>query len=278
MHFFDQPNVAGYVRDNSFIIYQATLVVAMGIFGGPLVVWFLIRALRRSRGAVRNFWLALIAFSVVVGILVVGERDHFGVAHLTLLAMFAIGLALLATRFGSSRGVALAIVAGCAIDFGLGVFLQARVEHLENTPEDTVFSGLTLSNAGIEIAAPRAGSLYSAAWGNWFRKHQYALSRQWASDLAAFRPNDPTLEPSKAALRPTLDKVLAEEESIWHGWYRNHGGEIVFFGDHFGSGDLTSALLVLLAVALLWKMSRLVPRVPPAIPLKAAPARPRKRR
>jgi hypothetical protein len=30
--------------------------------------------------------------------------------------------------------VAIAVVAGCLADFSLGVFLQARVEALENTP------------------------------------------------------------------------------------------------------------------------------------------------
>jgi pimeloyl-ACP methyl ester carboxylesterase len=129
MHTFDQPNAAGFLRDNVFVVYQTNLIFAMGILGGPLVVWFLVRALRRPETPLRNFWMALIAFTIAVGLLVVGERDYFGVAHLTLLAMFALGLTLLANRFGGSRLVATLIVAGCAIDFGLGVFLQARIEH-----------------------------------------------------------------------------------------------------------------------------------------------------
>jgi hypothetical protein len=278
MHAFDQPSALGYVRDNSFVIYQTGLVFAMGIFGGPLVIWYLVRALRSSQGALRNFWLALIAFSVSIGVLVVGERDYFGVGHLTLLSLFALGLTFLATRFGRARGVALLIVAGCAIDFGLGVFLQARAEHLENTPESTVFGGLTLSNAGIDIATPREGSLSTAAWGNWFRKHQYGYAVKWLHDMMTFHPEDPTFAPTKAAIRPTLDQAIRDDERIWHGWYRNHGGEIVFFGDHFGSGDATSVLLVLLAISVLWKMAQIAPRTRPAIVSKAAPSRPRKKR
>lgn len=259
MHAFDQPSLAGYIRDNTFVIYQTSLIFAVGVFGGPLVVWFLVRALRDPAIRLRNFWLALIAFSVTVGLLVVGERDYYGVGHLTLLSMFALGLTLLAARFGSKRGVALLIVAGCAIDFGLGVFLQARVEHLENTPGHTVFSGLMLSKAGIDIATPGPHALSAAAWGNWFRKHQYALSEKWSRELAAFRPNDPAVEPTKSAIRPTLEQSLRDEERVWHGWYRNHDGEIVFFGDHFGDSDVASVLLVLLAMVLLWTMARRVP-------------------
>jgi hypothetical protein len=260
MHAFDQPSLAGYIRDNSFVIYQTGLIFAMGIFGGPLVVWFLIRALRNSATPLRTFWIALIAFSVTVGLLVVGERDYYGVAHLTLLSMFALGLTLLAVRFGSARSVALMIVAGCAIDFGLGIFLQARVEHLENTSDRTVFGGLTLNAAGIDIATANPDSLSSAAWGNWFRKHQYALSRQWSGDLAAFRPNDPALEPTKAAIRPTLEQSLRDEDRIWHGWYAAHGGHIEFLGDAMGDSNIPSVLLLALALALLWTVAHIVPR------------------
>ena len=274
MHAFDQPNFAGYVRDNSFVIYQTNLIFAMGVIGGPLVVWFLIRAMRDPVTPRRHFWLALIGFSVLVGLLVVGERDYFGVGHLTLLAMFALGLTLLATRFGTARSVALIIVAGCAIDFCFGVFLHARVEHLENTPQRTVFSGLTIGNAGIDIATPGPDSLSSAAWGNWFRKHQYALSEKWSRDLAAFRPNDPALEPTKAAIRPTLEQSIRDEDRVWHGWYRSHGGEIVFFGDHFGDSDLPSVLLALVAAGLLGRMAKQAPR---ADKVKVAVAAPRPR-
>ena len=276
MHSFDQPSAAGYLRDNAFVVYQTSLIFTMGIFGGPLVLWLLIRALRAAPPAVRNFWLALIAFAVAVGILVVGERDHYGVGHLTLISLFALGLTLLASRFRWSRVVALAIVAGCAIDFGLGVFLQARVEHEENTTERTIFSGLTLSSAGIDIATPVAGSLSSPAWGNWFRKHQYAYSVKWRRELDAFHPEDRSFDAAKAAIRPTLDQAIGDDERVWHGWYRDHGGEIVFFGDHFGSGNATLALLVVGAFGVLWKMTRLLP--PAAEPAKLPAPKPRSSR
>jgi hypothetical protein len=264
-HLFDQPNALGYLRDNLFVVYQTQLIFAMGIIGGPLVVWFLIRGLRR------RFWIALIAFTVAVGLLVVGERDHYGIGHLTLLAMFALGLTLLANRFGSSRTVALLIIAGCAIDFGLGVFLQTRIEHLENTPGRPVFATLTLSDAGIDFAAP-PDSLSQPAWSNWFRKHQFGLSEKWLREINSFRPGDPAVESAKAAIRPTLEQAIRDEQRVWHGWYGTHGGEVTFLGDQFGAQDVTSAMLVVLAVGALWAMGRRIPR---ATIVKAAVARPK---
>jgi hypothetical protein len=74
---------------------------------------------------------------------------------------------------------------------------------------------------------------------------------------------------------PRWNGWCATKKRVWHGWYRNHGGEVVFFGDHFGSNNATSALLVLLAIAVLWKMAQYVPRPPVA---EAIPTRPRPRR
>jgi hypothetical protein len=71
---------------------------------------------------------------VVVGLGVVGERTQFGAAHLTLIPLEMLGLTLIAAAFSWGRVVAIAVVAGCLADFSLGVFLQARVDALENTP------------------------------------------------------------------------------------------------------------------------------------------------
>src|SRR5262249_31079713 len=43
---FTQPNSAGYLRDTMFVAYQSTMVLAMGCIGGPLAIWYLIRAWR----------------------------------------------------------------------------------------------------------------------------------------------------------------------------------------------------------------------------------------
>jgi hypothetical protein len=46
-----------------------------------------------------------------------------------------------------------------------------------------------------------------------------------------------------------------EDANLWRGWYQRHGGEIEFLGDTFGRGDVTSAMLLLLFVGLMWKMA-----------------------
>jgi hypothetical protein len=276
IHTWDQPNAAGYLRDNLFVIYQTSLIFSMGLIGGPLVVWFLIGWFRRASGEVRNFWLALLGFSVAVCFLVVGERDYYGVAHLTLIPLFALGLTLLAAQFAgwSTRPLAWLIVAGCAVDFSLGVFLQARIEHLENTAGKTVFAGLNFRNGTFDIATPMEGSLSNIAWGNWYRKHQYALSEKWLRELAGFRPNDPAVEPFKAAVLPTIQQAVRDDERFWHGWYRRHGGEVEFFGDHFGSGAATSVVLIVGALGLLWELSRFVPKKPQTPPAPKPPVVP----
>ena len=48
---FDQPNLAGFIRDNAFIVYQTNLIFGMGAVGGPLVVWLLLGLLPRKAAA-----------------------------------------------------------------------------------------------------------------------------------------------------------------------------------------------------------------------------------
>ena len=177
-------------------------------------------------------------------------------AHLTLLPLELLGLTLLAARFFSRRWIAYLIVAGCAIDFSMGVFLHARVQHLDNTAEHTYFTGLSFGNGQFLIGAPGPDSLNMAAWRNWMAKHQMALCRSWLALGEGFRPGDPAFEPAKADLRAAIAERLKEDDTVWHGWYRRHGGEFELIGDHFGGSDATSVLLVLAAIGLLWKMAQ----------------------
>ena len=181
VHLFDQPYAPAVVRDNVFLLYQTNLILSMGLVGGPLVVWFVIAAFRSGKGlgGERNFWLMLIGFSLLIGLAVVGERDYFGVAHLTLVPLELLGITLLAARFFSRRLIALLIVAGCAIDFSMGVFFHARVQHLDNTAEHTYFTGLSYGNGQFVIGAAGPDSLNMAAWRNWLGKHHVALCEKW---------------------------------------------------------------------------------------------------
>jgi hypothetical protein len=281
-HVFDQPYTPAMVRDNIFLFYQANLIFSMGLIGGPLVVWFVIAAFRSGKGlgGERNFWLMLIAFSLLIGLAVVGERDYFGVAHLTLVPLELLGLTLLSARFFSRRLVAWLIIAGCAIDFSLGIFFHVRIQHLENAAGHTYFTGLSYSRGQFAIGTPGPESLNVSAWRNWLGKHQMAYSEKWLASGESYRPGDPAVEATRADLRAAIAEQLKEDDTLWHGWYARHGGEITLLGDHF-DGDATSILLVLVAIGLLAKMALLAKTITPqSAPrlIAAAAAKPRSSR
>jgi hypothetical protein len=256
VHVFDQPYAPAVVRDNVFLLYQTNLILSMGLIGGPLVVWLAMAAFRSGKGLgmERNFWLMLIGFSLLTGLAVVGERDPFGVAHLTLVPLELLGITLLGARFRSRRLVAFLIVAGCMIDFSMGIFLHARVQHLDNTARHTYFTGLSFGDGQFFIGAAGPDSLSMAAWRNWMGKHYVLLCEQWLATGEAYRRGDPAVEPAKVDLRAAIADRLKEDDMMWHGWYRRHGGELQLIGDHFGGGDAPSVLLALAAVGLMWKM------------------------
>ena len=275
VHFFDQPNHTGFLRDNIFIAYQVQLLLTMGIIGGPLVMWLVFRTFRAPwrRTSERAFWLLLIAATVLIGLAVVGERDQFGSAHLTLLPVELLGLTWLATAFCRWRMVAMLLIAGCAIDFALGVFLHLRVEHLENTPERVVFSGPVVANGQV-VLIPTPDALSDAARENWSRKHQLANSLQWKRELEA----NPAPVAGKTEAIAMLDGMIADDSKLFRGWYARHGGEVEYLGDHFGDSDVTSALLVVFFAGLLWKMSREIPARQVVAPVKSKAARVRSKR
>jgi hypothetical protein len=263
VHLYDQPYTPGMIRDNVFLFYQTNLVFSMGLIGGPLVVWFVIAAFRSRKGlgGERNFWLVLIVFSLLIGLAVVGERDYFGVAHLTLVPLELLGLTLLSARFFSRRLVAYLVVAGCAIDFSLGIFFHVRIQHLENTPQHTYFTGLSYDRGQFAIGAPGPESLNVSAWRNWLGKHQTAYSEKWLAMGESYRRGDPAVDAARVDLRAAIADQLKEDDTLWHGWYARHGGEITLFGDHF-DGDAASLLLVLVAIGLLAKMALLAKTTP----------------
>lgn len=275
-HHFDQPNEIATLRDNIFIIYQVQLIFTMGLIGGPLVVWLLVRGIRRrdTPPAMRQFWLWLIGTTVVIGLAVVGERDLYGSAHLTILPMEALGLTLLASRFRTNRVLAVLLIAGCAIDFSLGVFLHLRVQHLENTADRTYFNGPSVVNGQLALVPPPDG-LNDYARENWFRKHQQVNVVQWRKTLSSA---DVLGKPQAMAM---LDDMESDDRKLFHGWYGRHGGQVEYIGDHFGASDIPSGMLAILFAGLLWRMWREIPSGVPAIaatPVKAKSARARVKR
>src|SRR5579863_54345 len=228
VHYFDQADFQGFIRDNAFTFYESNVIFSMGLVGGPLVLWLLYRYWRRAgvRSPERRFWAALIPFCLLVGIAVVGEADQFGSAHVTLLPLEALGLTMLAGAFPLRKAAAVILLTGCEVDFSMGILLHARIEGMES---------------GIAVPGPE--SLSHAAQSNWRQKHQYALSQEM--DLRA---------------------ETADNDTLWQGWYRRHGGSVTFLGDHLaglsfdGNGALPALLFLLLGYLLwvLWKQRYLL--------------------
>ena len=247
---FSQPNTAAAIRDNVFAFYQPNLIFGMGLVGGPLVLSLLYSAWERRKGCKSEgkFWLAFVPCCVFVGILVVGERDSLGDAHLTLLSLEAMGLALLAGTLPVRRALAVALVAGSIADFSLGIFLQARVENLENAPGETVFSGLTAADGKYSVGqpGPRLFSASTTAWRNWYRKHQYELCNLWMAELAPHMAK----EAEARQLADVLKSQIEEDRTAWYGWYARHGGTVEFLGDRVAQSSVVSGGELLLLLGL----------------------------
>jgi hypothetical protein len=147
------------------------------------------------------------------------------------------------------------LVAGSIADFSLGILLQARVENLENTPGEMVFSGLTVTDGKYSVGeGPGPHSLSGSAWRNWYRKHQYELSKLWMAELAAHADK----EVGARQLAEVLKSQIEEDRTIWHGWYSRHGGSVEFLGDHVAQSSIIShadlLLLLVLFVGLIKKL------------------------
>jgi tetratricopeptide (TPR) repeat protein len=149
--YFYQPNAMGHLRDYWFLIYQLTLPAEMGIVGGLVVVYLLIRKLfaRKTPAflvtadpprpvlpvSLRIFWGGFVVVCTLVGIAVHGAEIRLGVGHICLLPLSLLGIAFLAANFPSLPPWLRRCVAAFAVfDFCLGVFLHIRMENLYFEP------------------------------------------------------------------------------------------------------------------------------------------------
>jgi hypothetical protein len=277
--FDDQRSSAGILRDKIFALYQLNLIFNMGLVGGPLVLWLLWRGLRRTgkreraklakgktgrapprrtaplRPAIllreQRFWIVMIASCLVLGIAVVGERDTIGAPHLTYIPLAALGLTLLAAAVPwRNRAVAMLLMAGCAVDFGLGVFLHVRIESEENTARQTVFGELSYQGGGFGTGMP-PGALSSTAWNNWYRKHIFELMNRWLRELPRQNAGNPDFQREWPEVAAKLDSTRQQDGPYWQGWFARNGGVAQYLGDRVAGPDgtgtnvATGALLLL---------------------------------
>jgi hypothetical protein len=283
---FSQERTAGAVRDWFFLFYQVNAIFAMGLVGGPVVLWLTYRALRRrwQQAAARpkarakrparkvrqilaaatpeqRFWRVLVAAGVLLGVAVVGEHDPLGVGHLTLLSLQVVGLSMLAAVIPWRRGtLTMVILAGCAVDFSFGVLLHAHVEGLENDGRASVFPGMEFTGTAIQSARPGADALSASAWNNWFEKHRLSVYDRWLRGLDRQYGSLPAFQAMLPDYRKTVQKAAADDAKEWQGWFGHHGGEVEFLGDHVAGWSaalqgLLVALFLGLAGRVYWRTS-----------------------
>ena len=115
----------GYARDWFFQLYQVNLLFLVGSVAWLTLAVRLFRDGRAADARPRGFWLWFAGGAILLGIAVHGARDHWGLAHICLQAVLVLGLAYLAARWRVlGRGWQLAVAAGAAVDFCLGMALQ----------------------------------------------------------------------------------------------------------------------------------------------------------
>ena len=135
-----------YARDWFFQLYQVNLLF---VFGS--VAWLglgreLARQARSATLSSRWFWAVFSGGVIILGVASVGARDHWGLAHVCLQALVVLGLAFLAARWPVlGRGWRLALIAGAAVDFSLGIVLQFAAQS--QTPDLAFVLGRTSAGA-----------------------------------------------------------------------------------------------------------------------------------
>ncbi|HEX9637922.1 MAG TPA: hypothetical protein VGB99_10330 [Acidobacteriota bacterium] len=259
LDFISQASAAGYVRDYLFLCWQTNLILAMGTIGGLAVLYLLIRALPDARGPSRwsrqrRFWLGLAALSACIGVIVVGEREPTGVAHVTLQPLVLLGVSLLAASFAAlPAALRWTILAACLVDFGLGVFLHHHLQNAENRAggqPDLFRPVVEVSPPGNRYTLEVHSDLSRTAAANWLMKHRHRLVQDLARTLERSEPA--ALAGAGASVRALARRLELEDERQWAGWYRRHGGRLSFLGDRLErwSWQLRLAWLALLVAAL----------------------------
>ena len=243
---------------------------------GLVVLWLLYRRLVRGN-ALREkvFWRWMVPFCVVVGIAVVGERDPNGVPHLTLLSIEVLGLTWLAANFRHfPQSVQFLLIAVCCVSFYFGVFLEARMESLENNPSLVEFPDPRFAGGRFFFAGDGPKALSEDAWRAWMLKRRATLYPKWLRDLPAEYAGDPLFARVWPASQKFLEDGLADDARNWNGWGKRNG-DTVYLGDWIagtsGNGVEVAAwvfaLLFAGAVGLLARQSWI------GLPQTRAPAR-----
>lgn len=188
-----QASTLGFARDLAFLVYQVNLPMALGVAGGPTVLWLLWRRLCRplsstsaaagapTRAArARALWLWCITCVTTLGVAVVGDRYPTGLAHICLQPLVFLGVVFLAVEAPAlPRWARAALVVGCLVDLVLGIELHASMSAVamqfdripapggawiteDSLPHHVALAAWSKTQAGIAFLGDHLGQ------GTWF--------------------------------------------------------------------------------------------------------------
>jgi hypothetical protein len=130
---FQQKSTLGWIRDYTFLIYQVNAAGALGVAGGLLALYLVYRRRRAAPSRAlpeMRFWLAFVVATFVLGIAVHGTPDDVGLVHICLQPLMLLGVVFVAASVPDlPPWLRIAALAGCAVDFTVGVLLQFAMQN-----------------------------------------------------------------------------------------------------------------------------------------------------
>jgi hypothetical protein len=168
---FSQRDRWGEVRDLAFSLYQTNAIFAFGSVGLAALVFAMVRGLvpwKRWSFDLRQFWTFFVFGTMFVGLCMVPQFEPWGAAHQSMLPLVLLGLSVLgAVAVKLPRGWFNALLAGCVVDFLLGILLHIHLEQ-------RTFAALTTVGRGRVY--PFVQTLNAIAASNFLLKVQFGLS------------------------------------------------------------------------------------------------------
>ncbi len=125
----NQPSTLGYVRDVCFSIYQVNLPGGFGLAGATAAIFCLRKGSIKERfPSPRSYWWVSSFAVITLGIAVHTPPDNWGLAHICLAPLVALGIAALASCLPFSRRATAVVLAVALLDGVLGIALHHGIE------------------------------------------------------------------------------------------------------------------------------------------------------
>jgi hypothetical protein len=227
--YLDQASRLGYFRDSVFLIYQTNLIVGMGAVGGLVVLaWFGRTSWKfglHPTHPEQRFWLLLVVACTVLGVAVHGERETFGVAHVTLQPLVILGIVWLAAGLRAlPKWVRWAVLAGCVFDFAVGAMVNLHMESFEldfTGSPDAMFRVKELRDANgqtdEQIFWDVSGSAAGNAMGKYYSGPLFGHAMPWHLDFLGdhFADHSELLQGAVLALAALIVAGLGSQAGVW---------------------------------------------------------------